>query len=122
MDETREILGATVERLLAPHCTSSKLLQAEGGVWPAALWTALEQAGLTRALLPEASGGAGLEPEQALSLVRAAGRHAAPVPLAETMMAGWLLAGAGLVIPDGPLTILPTQPGDHPTLVRDGVG
>jgi acyl-CoA dehydrogenase len=122
MDETREMLGATVERLLAPHCTSSKLLEAEGGNWPAALWAALEQAGLTRALLPEASGGAGLDPEQALSLVRAAGRHAAPVPLAETMMAGWLLAGAGLPIPDGPLTILPTQPGDHPTLVREGAG
>lgn len=122
MDETREMLAATADRLLAPHCTPAKLLEAEGGIWPALLWAALEQAGLTRALLPATLGGADLDPEQALWLVRIAGRHAAPVPLAETLMAGWLLAGAGLAVPDGPLTILPFQPADYPALVRAGVG
>ena len=120
MDETSELLAATVERLLETHCTPAKLLEAERGIWPAPLWAELEAAGLTRALLPEAAGGAGLDPVAALTLVRAVGRHAAPAPLAETMMAGWLLAGAGIEIPDGPLTILAGRAAERPTLQRVG--
>jgi acyl-CoA dehydrogenase len=116
MDETGELLAATVERLMQDHCTPALWLAAETGAWSAPFWTALEAAGLTRALLPEAAGGAGLDPVQALTLIRAAGRHAAPVPLAETMMAGWLLAGAGIAVPDGPLTILT----ERLSLTRDG--
>ena len=111
MDETGELLAATINRLLQDHCTPAALLQAERGIWPAPLWADLEAAGLTRALLPEDSGGAGLDPVTALALVRAIGRHAAPVPLAETMMAGWLLAEADIPVPDGPLTILPNTDG-----------
>ena len=122
MDETGELLAATVERLLAAHCTSAQWLEAERGMWPGALWAALEAAGLTRALLPEESGGVGLDPAQALALVRALGRHAAPAPLAETMMAGWLLAGAGLDIPDGPLTIIASRREDGLILERQEAG
>ena len=78
MDETDALLAATMERLLESHSTRAALLAAEGGIWPASLWGALEAAGLTRALLPEAAGGTGLDSRQALSLVRALGRHAAP--------------------------------------------
>ena len=106
MDETGALLAATADRLLAAHCTPAQLLAAERGTWPAALWRELEATGLTRALLPESAGGAGLDPKDALALIRAAGRHAAPAPLAETFLAGWLLAGAGIAVPDGPLTIL----------------
>ena len=106
MDETGALLAATADRLLAAHCTPAQLLAAERGAWPAPLWNALEEAGLTRALLPESAGGAGLDPKDALALIRAAGRHAAPAPLAETLLAGWLLADAGIAVPDGPLTIL----------------
>src|ERR1700733_9570931 len=101
MDETGALLAATANRLLETHCTPVKLLEAERGGWAAPLWTALEAAGLARALLPESAGGAGLDSKDALALIRAAGRHAAPAPLAETMMAGWLLAGAGISVPDG---------------------
>jgi acyl-CoA dehydrogenase len=122
MDETGALLAATVERLLETHCTPARLLDAEQGTWPAPLWAALEEAGLTRALLPEAAGGVGLEPSAALALIRIAGRHAAPAPLAETMMAGWLLAGAGLQVPDGVLTTVPNRTGDNIALRRDGTG
>jgi acyl-CoA dehydrogenase len=120
MDETGELLAATVARLLESHCAPARLLEAERGVWAGSLWADLEAAGLTRALLPEAAGGAGLDPIAALTLVRAIGRHAAPAPLAETMMAGWLLAGAGLDIPEGPLTILASRTAERPTLQRAG--
>jgi acyl-CoA dehydrogenase len=120
MDETDALLAATVERLLEAHCPPAALLAAEGGIWPAPLWAALEAAGLTRALLPESAGGGGLDSRQALSLVRALGRHAAPAPLAETMMAGRLLAGAGIAVPDGPLTILSGGHDGPLTLRREG--
>ena len=56
----------------------------------------------------------------AFVIVRATGRHRAPVPLPETMAAGWLLAMAGLKLPVGPLTIAGTQSGDSCQLDRSG--
>jgi acyl-CoA dehydrogenase len=38
-----------------------------------------------------------------------AATHAAPIPLAETMLAGWLLARAGLNVPSGVLTVVPVR-------------
>jgi hypothetical protein len=43
---------------------------------------------------------------EAAAVIRIAARHAAPVPLAETVMASWLLADAGNKVPDGPLTVV----------------
>ncbi len=48
----------------------------------------------------------------------AAAAHAAPIPLAETMLAGWLLAKAGLPVPAGPLTLAPVRRGDGLALRR----
>ncbi len=99
------ILIDTANRLLSHHVTPQLLASAERGEWPAAAWQAIEEAGLHRALLPEAAGGFGVPVVDALGLLRIAGAHALPLPLAETMLAGWLLAGAGLEVPDGPLTL-----------------
>jgi acyl-CoA dehydrogenase len=55
--------------------------------------------------VPAPAGGGSIE--DALEVVRLAGYYAAPVPLAETMLAGWLLAGAGLAVPSGPVTVVP---------------
>jgi hypothetical protein len=52
------------------------------------------------------------------TVIRIAGRHAAAIPLMESTTAAWLLAEAGLEIPDGPLAILSQQPvpyGRHAT-------
>jgi acyl-CoA dehydrogenase len=38
------------------------------------------------------------------------------------MMAGWLLDGAGIAVPDGPLTILPVQADDRLALRREDAG
>jgi acyl-CoA dehydrogenase len=53
-------------------------------------------------------------------VVRAAGRHAAPVPLAETIVAGALLSRAGLEVPFGPLTLAPVHRDERLTLSRSG--
>jgi acyl-CoA dehydrogenase len=106
MNEFQTILSETIERLLADHSTKEVVQAAEEGTWPEALWTALEENGLTRLLVSEDKGGADGSWGDALLLLRAQGRHAAPVPLAETLLAGWLLSNAGLDVPEGPLTLL----------------
>ncbi len=81
---------------------------------------AVEEAGLNRALVPEQAGGFGVPVADALSLLKVAGAHAVPLPLAETMLASWLLAGAGLNIPDGPLGAAPVRDSESLTLTSAG--
>jgi acyl-CoA dehydrogenase len=112
------MLRETADRLFQAHCDAATQRAADQGTWPAGLWAAVEEAGLHRALVPEAAGGFGVEVADALSLLKVAGAHAVPVPLAETMLASWLLAGAGLAIPDGALTIGPVRDGEGLTLTQ----
>ena len=67
------------------------------------LWDTLEAAGLPLAWVPEARGGAGASLADGFGIVRVAARYAAPVPLAETLLAGWTLSQAGVDVPPGPL-------------------
>jgi acyl-CoA dehydrogenase len=53
-------------------------------------------------------------------MVRAAGRYTAPVPLAETIVAGALLSRAGLDVPLGPMTLAPARRSETLTLARSG--
>jgi acyl-CoA dehydrogenase len=49
-----------------------------------------------------------------------AGRFAVAVPLAETLLAGWLLSRAGLKSPEGAMSVAPARPGDTIALNADG--
>src|SRR5262245_33672232 len=118
--ETRALLREAAERLFEKQCSAETMRRAESGEIPQALWRALAQAGYDAALVPESAGGAGLEMHDALSLLVSAGRHAVPAPLAETMLAGWLLSGAGVARPEGPLTIAPVKEGESIAASRDG--
>ena len=69
----------------------------------AAAWRAIDEAGLPRAWLSEAAGGAGASLADGFAILRLAGEVALDVPLAETLLAGWLLAASGLGVPDGAL-------------------
>jgi acyl-CoA dehydrogenase len=113
MTELAALLAPTVTRLFTDLVTKELIESAEKGAWPDKLWRALEEGGLTLPLVPEAAGGAGGTWADAHVVVRAAGRHAAPVPLAETIAAGWLLAQAGLEVPLGPLTLAPVREGER---------
>jgi len=94
-------------------------LRAEDGAtpWQSAQWQAVSDAGYPLALLSEDQGGFDLTPLQALGLVRLAAAQAAPLPLGETMVANWLLAGAGLDLAPGPAGF-----GSGAQLTRDGAG
>jgi acyl-CoA dehydrogenase len=122
MSETRDLVREAAERLFEKHCSAETMRRADGGEFPQALWRAVSEAGYATALVPESAGGAGLEMADALSLLISAGRHAVPAPLAETMLAGWLLSGAGLPMPEGPLTVAPVRENERLRARRNGTG
>lgn len=107
MSEIRSLLIESAEKIFADHVTPEIIAASEQGRFPEALWTAVEAAGLPRAAVPEAQGGAGATLGDALAVLVVAGRFAAPIPLAETILAGWVLSSAGLEVPEGPLTVAP---------------
>lgn len=120
MSELRQLLLESTGRLLAQHCTKEVILAAESGTWPAALWDALTEAGITTGVLPEDRGGSGLSIGEALRVAGPAAACSAPVPLGETLVASWLATSAGLALPAGPATIAPAAVREHPALQRRG--
>jgi acyl-CoA dehydrogenase len=113
MTQTENPLLDMAGKLFADLCQTRDLSDAETGRWPGVAWGAVEAAELPGALIPESAGGFGASPAEALSILRAAGEHALPLPLAETMLAGLLLAKAGIAIPRGPIGVTPA---DRPAL------
>lgn len=109
-------------RLFASNTGKDVRRAADGGAFPQALWDAVVDAGFTAALLPEEAGGFGATVAEAMALLQVSAAHAAPVPLGETMLAAWLLAKAGLPVPDGVLTLAPVRVKDVLHVRRDGEG
>ncbi len=120
MSELGSLLAATVTRLFTDLVTKELIESSEKGVWPEKLWRALEEGGLTLPLVAESAGGAGGTWLDAHVVVRASGRYTAPVPLAETIIAGALLSRAGLEVPFGPMTLAPVRRGERLALTRSG--
>ena len=102
------ILYDSAMRLFATEVTPAVLDEAGDGLWPGALWQAVTDAGYLDALV-----GGPPTMVEAATILRAAGHHAAPIPLAETMLARWLCAAVQLAAPGGVLTIAPVEPGDR---------
>ena len=87
MSETVRMIEEMTERLFASEATMAVCDAAEGGHMPDALWTAFDEAGLPWLLTADGGGG----PGELVALCRAIGRHGAPGPLAETVVANGLL-------------------------------
>jgi acyl-CoA dehydrogenase len=115
-------LADSAERLFATYVTKDVLKAADAGSFPAALWAAVTEAGYTAALLPEEAGGFGATVAEAMRLLQISAAHTAPIPLAETMLAGWLLARAGLKVPEGVLTLAPVRKADAVAMTQEGEG
>ena len=120
MSAADPLLVETLTRMLEEHCTPEVVEGAEHGEWPKELWDTLEAAGLPLAWVPEAHGGAGASLADAFGIVRVAARYAAPVPLAETLLAAWTLSQARVDAPPGPLAAAPTRTDDTPALDSQG--
>ena len=97
-----ELLVETIESLLEKECTPERIHAAEGSM-DDSLWTLLEENGLTAVGRDEASGGAGGTLHDLVAIVKAAGRHGAPVPIADTLIAATFLQGQA--VPAGPLAL-----------------
>src|SRR5215472_6621605 len=120
-DETRMLLES-MRRLFEDHCTKAVLDQAETGIFPAALWQAVSETGVPLAALTEAAGGADAAWSDLYAVLRVAGRYAAPIPLAETMLAAWVASSAGIDVDDAPMSVGPVRADDPLSLARDGNG
>lgn len=103
-----ELLVETIESLLVKECTPERVHAAEGSM-DSSLWTLLEENGLTAVGRDEANGGAGGTLHDLVAIVKAAGRHCAPVPLADTLIAATFLHGQD--VPSGPLALAVVREG-----------
>ncbi|MGQ0699937.1 MAG: acyl-CoA dehydrogenase family protein [Panacagrimonas sp.] len=109
MNATTEMLVDAAGHILSDLCTVECQHAAEHGTWPQPLWSALHDCGIAAAAWPESLDGSGLDMGDAVALLRVAGYHAAPVPLAEHWLAGQALAAANLAPGAGVLGLaLPT--------------
>jgi acyl-CoA dehydrogenase len=118
--ESTSLIAEMASRLLQHHCDPQTLNRSADGEWQRPAWAALEAAGLPLAWVPEELGGAGVSLEDGFGLLSLAGRYAVALPLAETLLAGWLLARGQIAAPPGMLTCAPTRRGDKLRLTREG--
>lgn len=105
MNAPDPLITETATRIFRDLADPRAVLADADGKWRAPLWQALEEAGLTVTWVPDDLGGAGAGIIDGFEVVRVAGGHAVAAPLAETLLAGWLLAEAGLAVPGGPMTV-----------------
>jgi acyl-CoA dehydrogenase len=118
--EVENIVVETAEKIFADLADAQTINHDTKGSWKAPLWQALTEAGLPLSWVPEDCGGSGTSLAEGFGVLGAAGRFAIAVPLAETMLAGWLLSQANITSPDGMMTVAPAGPKDLITLGADG--
>jgi len=103
--ESRDMLLETADRFFSERCGKDVVNGVEKGVWPKDLWKEIEEMGLPLIAVPEDKGGASGTLADMLAVLRVAGSHAVPVPLAETALANLLIAEADGVPATGPSTL-----------------
>jgi acyl-CoA dehydrogenase len=103
MTDELSALAELAETILGDLSTSERISAAEASDGlDRDLWSALDHAGITALSVPESAGGSGGGLPEIGTLLRVAGRFAAAAPIAEhALLAGWLLASAGLRLPGG---------------------
>jgi acyl-CoA dehydrogenase len=120
VEEAENIVAATAERIFADLADAQTINRDKKGGWKAPLWQALTDAGLPLSWVSEEYGGSGATLAEGFGVLGAAGRFAVGVPLAETMLAGWLLSQAKIASPAGEMTLAPAGPKDRITVNADG--
>ncbi len=118
--ESENIVAETAERIFADLADAQTINNDKDGLWKAPLWQALTESGLPLSWVPEDCSGSGASLAEGFSVLSLAGRFAVAVPLAETMLAGWMLSQAGIASPEGAMTVAPASPKDRITLNADG--
>jgi acyl-CoA dehydrogenase len=120
VEEAENIVAQTAERIFGDLADAQTINRDKKDGWKAPLWQALSEAGLPLSWVAEEYGGSGASLAEGFAVLSAAGRFAIGVPLAETMLAGWLLSQARIASPGGEMTVAPAGPKDRITLNADG--
>jgi acyl-CoA dehydrogenase len=110
--ESENIVAETAEKIFADLADAQTINNDKKASWKAPLWQALTEAGLPLSWVPEDCDGSGASLAEGFSVLSAAGRFAVAVPLAETMLAGWLLSQSKMASPQGMMTVAPASPKD----------
>jgi acyl-CoA dehydrogenase len=118
--ESDHIVAEMAARIFTDLADPQTINRAKDDAWKTPLWRSIVDAGLPLAWVPEQLGGSGGSLGAGFAVIGAAGRFAVAVPLAETLIAGWLLARAGLQAPDGAMTVGPARPLDRIKFGKDG--
>ncbi len=121
MDEAQTLVTDAATRIFRDLGDPQTINAAGDDSWREPLWTALEEAGLTSAWVDDELGGAGAGIGSGFAVLRVAGEYAAALPLAETLLAGWLLEMGNIMLPGGAMSVAPMQRGDNITLAADGI-
>jgi acyl-CoA dehydrogenase len=120
VEEAENIVAQTAGRIFADLADAQTINSDKKGAWKAPLWQALTEAGLPLSWVAEEYGGSGATLAEGFGVLGAAGRFALAVPLAETMLAGWLLSHGKISSPEGEMTLAPAGPKDRITHNADG--
>jgi len=115
-----DLVATSARRLFADVADIQAVIAAKDTSWKDRLWAGVEEMGLNIAALPEDLGGAGLGLHDSLDILRIAGGTALSAPLAETVLAGWMLGAVGLRMPAGRIAFGPSSFFDEVTLHADG--
>src|SRR6202030_4388757 len=120
LDQKDHIVAETAARIFADLADPQTINRVKTGAWKETLWQTLDDAKLPLAWVPERLGGAGASLAEGFAVLGVAGRFAVAVPLAETLLAGWLLTRAGWAATNGSMTIAASRPSDRIIFDKDG--
>ena len=99
------MFAEAIAEILADKFTPSAVRGIEAGGSPAALWNTLIESGFLELLAAEDAGGANLALNELYPIIASFGRHAMPVPAAQSIAARALLAPHGVTVPGGMITL-----------------
>jgi acyl-CoA dehydrogenase len=109
MNEQDNLLSATVEKLFgdiaADGLSKNDAARLEEGALPAEAAQLVEDNGITAVLLPEEAGGFNGSWQDAALVASAAGYHALPLPIVDTLLAQYVLHRAQLEVPAGAIAL-----------------
>jgi acyl-CoA dehydrogenase len=108
MTEHDSLLAENVQRILSAPTSEADF---QSSKWPSPLWRELSNSGMAGVGTPEALGGSGGSLSDVSTLTFEVGRHAAMVPLVETMFAHWLSSKAQWMWSGGAETVAVATPG-----------
>lgn len=115
-----EMIEDSVKRLFAREVDKGLIERAEQGEFASHLWDRIVESGFNRILSAESHGGIEADWETAYPVFHQIGYQQAPVPLAETIIANFILSAAGHgVDDDSPLAILDEAAASGLTLFHD---